>query len=189
MNFIESLNENIQNIKTLISDSELQSRIESAIKILTENVLQENPILICGNGGSAADAEHITGELVGRFLKERKAINAISLNSNSAAITAWSNDYEYESVFERQVEAHGKNGGVVFLISTSGNSENTLRAAKKAKEMKLKVISLTGESGGRLKDFSDVLLNVPSTKTPRIQEMHILIYHYICEEIEKRYAG
>ncbi|MCX7999013.1 MAG: SIS domain-containing protein, partial [Leptospiraceae bacterium] len=130
---------------------------------------------------------HITGELVGRFLKERKAIHAISLVSNTAALTAWANDYNYETVFSRQVEAHGKKGGVLWAISTSGNSNNVIHAIQKAKELGLSIIGMTGESGGKMASLCDVLLNVPSKETPRIQEMHIILYHYICEELERRY--
>lgn len=189
MSFYKQLELNLENLKKLMDDTSLQNRIEDAISLIAENIGEEKPLLVCGNGGSSADAEHIVGELVGRFLKERKAIPAICLSSNSAAITAWANDYEYETIFSRQIEAYGKRGGVLFAISTSGNSKNILRAAGVAKEMGIPIIGLTGSGGGELGKVSDLLLDVPSKHTPRIQEMHILIYHYICERLEVTYTG
>ncbi len=126
---------------------------------------------------------HIAGELVGRFLRERKAINCICLTSNSAVITAWSNDYGFESVFARQVEAYGKAGGVLLGISTSGNSENVVRAFRSPAQS-MTTVALTGEGGGKLAALSDILIDVPSRRTPIIQQLHICIYHYICERIE-----
>ncbi len=147
------------------------------------------PLLVCGNGGSASDAMHIAGELVARFLKERKGLNCICLSSNTAMITAWANDYDYDSVFARQVEAYGQGGGVLIAISTSGNSKNVLQAAQKAKAMGLAVIGLTGCGGGKLAPVCDVVLDAPSTFTPMIQQVHVCLYHYLCEQIEARMAG
>lgn len=189
MSILKRIDQVIELLQVLKSSPELEQKIEKGISIILDNIKQEKPLLVCGNGGSASDTEHITGELVGRFLKERKAIHAISLVSNAAAITAWANDYNYETIFARQVEAHGKNGGVLWAISTSGNSKNVIHAIYKAKELGLSVIGMTGESGGQMKNLCDVLLNVPSKETPRIQELHIVLYHYICEEIEKRYSS
>jgi D-sedoheptulose 7-phosphate isomerase len=121
---------------------------------------------------------------VGRFLKERKALNVIALSANSSVITAWSNDYSYESVFARQVEAHGQEGAILWALSTSGNSENVISAAQKAREMGMATIGLTGSGGGRLSECCDVLIDVPSRDTPRIQELHIGIFHFICEQVE-----
>lgn len=187
MSIINRITNVIHLLEVLRSSGELENKIELSIQIIFQAISQEKPVLVCGNGGSASDAEHITGELVGRFLKERKAIHAISLVSNTAAITAWANDYNYETVFSRQVEAHGKQGGVLWAISTSGNSNNVIHAIQKAKELGLSIIGMTGESGGKMASLCDVLLNVPSKETPRIQEMHIILYHYICEELERRY--
>lgn len=189
MNFFYQLEESLKLIELLKSDIELNSRIESAIELILKSVNNELPLLVCGNGGSASDAEHIVGELVGRFLKERKAIPAICLSSNSAAVTAWANDYDYESIFSRQVQAYGKNGGVLLAISTSGNSKNVIMAAEQAKELNIPVISLTGKGGGKLFGLSNILIDVPSSHTPRIQELHIMIYHFICERIEGGYIG
>lgn len=159
-------------------------RVERAIELIAASLRENRPLLICGNGGSASDAAHITGELVGRFLKERRALNAICLSANTAVITAWANDYSYDDVFARQVEAHGNDGGVLFVISTSGNSANVVRAAQAAKRLGLPVIALTGRGGGKLAAHSDVLLDAPSDKTPLIQQVHICLYHYICERVE-----
>ncbi len=189
MSFKTQIEENQKLVSLVVSNNELIDRIEKSIELVLKNINLEKPLLVCGNGGSSADAEHIVGELVGRFLKERRAINAISLSSNSAAITAWSNDYDYSTIFSRQVEAHGKNGGVLFGISTSGNSKNVINAVKKAKELKMDTICLTGEGGGELAKYCDLLIDVPSKKTPRIQEVHIIIYHYICERLEELYKG
>jgi D-sedoheptulose 7-phosphate isomerase len=131
---------------------------------------------------------HITGELVGRFLKERKSLRCICLSDNPATLTAWANDYDYASVFARQVEAYGSRGSVLLAISTSGNSKNVIAAAIKAKEMGMQVVSLTGQGGGQLAAKSDVLLDVPSKSTPFIQQVHICLYHYLCEMIEARMA-
>lgn len=166
--------------------SEIAEASEKAIVWMTEAAGNNAPILVCGNGGSAADAMHITGELVGRFLKERKALNCICLSANPAILTAWSNDYEYETVFSRQVEAHGAAGGVVIGLSTSGNSANVVNAFTEARRAGMKTIGLTGEGGGRMAEHSDALIAVPSKSTPLIQQVHICLYHYLCEQVEAR---
>lgn len=136
----------------------------------------------------ATVAMHIAGELVGRFLLERKAINCICLTSNAAVVTAWSNDYSYETVFARQVEAYGQRGGTLLGISTSGNSANVVRAFETARELGMNTIGLTGQGGGKMAALSTVLIDVPSKSTPIIQQLHITIYHYLCEQIEIRLA-
>ena len=160
-----------------------------AVALCVGAVRQGKSILVCGNGGSASDAMHITGELVGRFLKERKALRCICLADNPATLTAWANDYDYASIFARQVEAYGEVGGVLIGLSTSGNSPNVLQAAQKAKEMKMSVLGLTGQGGGKLAALCDVLLEAPSTRTPLIQQVHICLYHYLCEAIEAHTIG
>ncbi|MBL0125315.1 MAG: D-sedoheptulose 7-phosphate isomerase [Betaproteobacteria bacterium] len=167
-----------------LNEGSLPARIESAISILTGALKVRNPVLVCGNGGSASDAMHISGELVGRFLRERPAYNVLALSVNTSVLTAWSNDYTYETVFSRQVEAHGHAGGVLWGISTSGNSPNVLRALAAAREMGMKTIGLTGAGGGKMAPLCDVLLDVPSRETPRIQEMHVVLYHFMCEQVE-----
>ena len=162
-----------------------QDELDRAIRLCVEAISRDKALLVCGNGGSASDAMHITGELVGRFLKERRALNAICLSSNPSVLTAWSNDYSYDDVFARQVEAHGRHGGVLIGISTSGNSRNVVQAARKAREIGMSVISLTGEGGGALAPVSDVLLAAPSRETPMIQQVHICLYHYLCARVEE----
>lgn len=155
-----------------------------AAQLISDRLRSGKRIFLCGNGGSAADAQHMAAELSGRFLRERKALDAIALNCNSSAITAIGNDYSFEDIFVRQIEAHGRDGDVLIAISTSGNSINILKAVVKAKEMGLATIGLTGDSGGEVGKIADLLIDVPSSSTPRIQEMHLLIEHTICEMIE-----
>lgn len=162
----------------------LPQRVQVAIDLLVDALRARRPVLVCGNGGSSSDAMHIAGELVGRFLRERPAYNVLALSANTSVLTAWSNDYTYETVFSRQVEAHGQAGGLLWGISTSGNSPNVLRAFEAARTMGMKTLGLTGEGGGKMAAMCDVLLDVPSDKTPRIQELHIVLYHFICEQIE-----
>lgn len=145
-------------------------------------------LLTCGNGGSAADAQHITGELVGRFLKERRGLKAICLSADSSILTAWANDYSYDAVFARQVEAYGEPGAVLLGLSTSGNSRNVVAAFEKAREIGMTTIALTGQGGGKLKALSDVLLAVPSASTPLIQQAHVCLYHFLCERVEAAMA-
>jgi D-sedoheptulose 7-phosphate isomerase len=144
------------------------------------------PLLVCGNGGSACDAMHITGELVARFLQERRALKAICLSSNSAVMTAWSNDYSFATAIARQVEAYGERGAVLLGISTSGNSENILAAFERAREMGIVTVALAGEGGGKMAALADCLLAVLSRNTPLIQQVHVCIYHYLCQRIEQR---
>jgi D-sedoheptulose 7-phosphate isomerase len=166
-----------------------EASIKAAIDSCSATLERRLPMLVCGNGGSASDAMHITGELVGRFLKERRALNAICLSSNPAVLTAWSNDYTFDTVFARQVEAYGVEGGVVLGLSTSGNSANVIRAFEAAKGLGMTTIGLTGEGGGRMKALCDHLIAVPSRSTPMIQQAHLCLYHYLCAGIERRLAG
>ena len=165
------------------------SLLADAVDAVAGALGQGRALLVCGNGGSASDAQHITGELVGRFLKERRGLKAICLSSNAAVLTAWSNDYSYDTVFSRQVEAYGEAGGVLLGISTSGNSGNVVAAFEQARAMGMTTIALTGEGGGKLAALSDILLAAPSRHTPLIQQVHICLYHYLCEQVEARLAG
>ncbi|WP_456457005.1 D-sedoheptulose 7-phosphate isomerase [Thermovibrio sp.] len=142
-------------------------------------------LLLCGNGGSAADAQHIAGELVGRFQLERKPLPAVALTTDTSVITAVANDYSFEEVFERQVDALGERGDVLLAISTSGNSENVVRAVKKAREKGLFTVGFLGKDGGTLKTLCHRSLIVKSNSTPRIQEVHITLGHVLCDFIEK----
>ena len=163
-------------------------RMNAVVEVVVQALAAGKPLLVCGNGGSAADAMHITGELVGRFLVERRALKAICLADNPAVLTAWSNDYSYETVFSRQVEAYGEPGAVLLGISTSGNSANVVAAFEKARAMGVITVAMTGEGGGRMAPVSDHLLAVPSRQTPLIQQLHICLYHYLCMAIERRLA-
>lgn len=162
--------------------------MDKATSLCVEALRADKPLLVCGNGGSASDAMHIAGELVARFLKERRGLNVLCLSSNPAMLTAWANDVDYASVFARQVEAHGRQGGVLLAISTSGNSPNVVQACEKAKAMGLSVIGLTGEGGGKMASLCDVLLDAPSKFTPMIQQTHLCLYHYLCEKIEAAFV-
>lgn len=162
--------------------------LAGAVGACTTAFRSGRPMLVCGNGGSAADAMHLTAELVGRFLIRRQALNVICLSSNPALLTAWANDYTYETVFSRQVEAYGEPGAVLVGISTSGNSQNVVKAFEQARAMTMKTISLTGEGGGKLAASSDYLFAVPSSSTPLIQQTHICLYHYLCGAIEEAMA-
>jgi D-sedoheptulose 7-phosphate isomerase len=165
------------------------ARCEEAIEAIVSNLAAGKPLLVCGNGGSASDAMHITGELVGRFLRERRALNCICLSSNPSVLTAWSNDYSYDTVFSRQVEAYGARGGALLGISTSGNSRNVIEAFQTAHGLGMTTIGLTGAGGGGMAAVSDILVDVPSRSTPFIQQLHICLYHYICEMVEERLAS
>tara|TARA_A100001011_G_scaffold381755_1_gene450685 strand:+ start:199 stop:774 length:576 start_codon:yes stop_codon:yes gene_type:complete len=158
--------------------------IHQALTILGKAVQNGSPILVFGNGGSASDAQHIVGELVGNFLRERRPINAICLNSNASVLTAWSNDVNYDEVFSRQVEAFKGQSAVCWGISTSGNSQNVVKGIEKAKSLGMPTITLCGAGGGQLHKLSDVCIKVSSKSTPRIQEMHVIIYHLMCEVLE-----
>ena len=165
-----SFEDQLKGIKScldLINLNEFQGRLDASVSLLVSTLSRDKPVLVCGNGGSAADSQHIAGELVGKFLKERRALNVRSLSVDTSVITAWANDVSYDTVFARQVEAYGEPDAVLWAISTSGNSKNVVLAAKKAKELGMHVIALTGESGGELGLWADVLLAVPSSITPR----------------------
>jgi D-sedoheptulose 7-phosphate isomerase len=162
----------------------LEPRIGAALEILSRVADQRLPLLVCGNGGSAADSQHIAGELVGKFLRERQALNVRALSTDTSVITAWANDVAYDTVFSRQVEAYGAEGGALLAISTSGNSRNVVEAARRARRMGMAVVALTGAGGGALAEHASVLIDVPSRATPRVQEMHMMVYHFICEQVE-----
>jgi D-sedoheptulose 7-phosphate isomerase len=158
--------------------------VEEAIAWCTETVSDGGKILLCGNGGSASDCQHIAAEMTGRFVNDRRPLPAIALTTDTSALTAIANDYGYAQVFSRQLEALANAGDTLIAISTSGNSENVIGAVNLAKSHALRVIGLLGRDGGRLKELCDISIVVPSDSTPRIQEAHILIGHTICEGIE-----
>ncbi|MEA2049114.1 MAG: D-sedoheptulose 7-phosphate isomerase [Campylobacterota bacterium] len=162
----------------------MEKDLEVSSKIIIEALKNGNKILLCGNGGSAADAQHIAAELTGRYKTERKGLPAIALTTDTSALTAIGNDYGYDRVFDRQVEALANSGDVLIGISTSGNSKNVISALSLAKELGCKTVGLSGRDGGLMNDVCDINLVVPSNDTPRIQEMHILFGHTICQCID-----
>lgn len=171
--------------QAVLNDPGFLKKIEQGAEILSDVFRQGGKVLFCGNGGSAADAQHIAAELSGRFYTDRPPLYAEALHVNSSYVTAVANDYGYDHVFSRMVEAAGRRGDVLVAISTSGNSPGILAAAEKARQTGMTVIGMTGATGGKLATACDLLLNVPATDTPRIQEVHILIGHILCEIVEK----
>lgn len=171
-------------ISSTIQKVDLDTIVRTA-KLITNVLSNNNKVLLCGNGGSAADAQHIAAEFVGRFMRERRPLPAIALNTNVSVLTAIGNDYGFEEVFARQVNALGAMGDLLIAISTSGKSPNILRAIEAARRKEIIVVGLTGEDGGTMKDFCDVCIRVPSNVTPRIQEMHIIVGHILCELVEE----
>jgi D-sedoheptulose 7-phosphate isomerase len=180
---IAAFEESARNFQALCQ-TPYPDQVQLAIDLLVERLSAGRKLLLCGNGGSATDAMHICAEFVGRFLLDRKPLAAICLNADQAILTAVANDYGYEYVFARQVEALAKSGDVVWGISTSGNSKNVVGALSAARSLGASTIGLTGESGGNMAQYCDVLLAAPHSETPRIQEIHVVTYHVICEAVE-----
>lgn len=172
-------------VRALSEDQALHAQIETVVDMCVDALKGGNKILFAGNGGSAADAQHWAGELVSRFYYDRPGLPGIALTTDTSILTAIGNDYGYDYVFARQVEALGRRGDVFFAISTSGNSANIVRAIESARERGIKVVGFTGQGGGRMADMCDQCLRMPSTSTPKIQEGHELVGHMICALIEK----
>jgi D-sedoheptulose 7-phosphate isomerase len=168
---------------------ELLSKICSLANRTAEAIKNGRCVFFCGNGGSAADAQHLAAEFVGRFRLERRPLPSMALTTNTSLLTAIANDYGYEQVFSRQVHAFAKPNDILFGISTSGNSPNVVRAMQEARTLGVYTVGLTGRSGGNLKECADVLLNVPSDQTPRIQEAHILLTHIYCDLVERLWVA
>lgn len=160
--------------------------IEQAARLIVQTLQTGGKLLFCGNGGSAADCQHLAAEFVVRYVKNRSALPAIALTTDSSILTAHSNDFGFESIFARQIEALGNSQDCLIAISTSGNSPNIIQAIKSAKTKELKVIVLTGGTGGQLKELADISIIVPSSITARIQEAHILIGHWWCDVVEEQ---
>ncbi|MBR5665695.1 MAG: SIS domain-containing protein [Bacteroidales bacterium] len=180
----QAVAESIATKQRILEDSALMRHLEEASELVAASLRQGGKIHFCGNGGSAADAQHLAAELSGRFYYDRLPLNAEALHCNTSYLTAVGNDYGYEWVFARLLRGTGHAGDVLVGLSTSGNSKNILKAYDVCKEMGIRIISLTGETGGKMKEYSDILLNVPSTDTPRIQESHIMLGHILCEWVE-----
>ncbi|MEZ4910104.1 MAG: D-sedoheptulose 7-phosphate isomerase [Saprospiraceae bacterium] len=178
-------NQSIGVKQMVVNDPDLLEKIDISIQRITSALKAGNKILFCGNGGSAADAQHLSAEFTGRFYLDRKPLPAEALHTNTSYLTAVANDYGYDFVYARLLEGIGKPGDVLVSLSTSGNSKNILFAMEKAKEMGILNIAFTGATGGEMKSLADILINVPSTDTPRIQESHMMIGHTICQIVEK----
>ncbi len=184
-----SIRESIAVKQALLNDGDFLQKIARAASVMVAAFRADGKVLFCGNGGSAADAQHIAAELSGRFYTDRPPLYAEALHVNSSYVTAVANDYGYDEVYARMVQAAGRAGDVLVAFSTSGNSPNVLRAIEVAKKQGMVVVGFTGSSGGKMAALCDVLLNVPSADTPRIQEAHILLGHILCEMVEREMFG
>lgn len=178
------INESIKVKQMLLGDVNLIAQIDTVVKVITTAFQNGNSVYFAGNGGSAADAQHLAAEFSGRFYKDRKALPSEALHCNTSYLTAVANDYSYEVIYARLIDGITKPGDVLVGISTSGNSGNIVKAFEMAKTKQVVTIGFTGDKGGKMKEISDYLINVPSNDTPRIQESHILIGHIICELVE-----
>lgn len=175
-------------VKTAVSESQtILNAIQSSVDMITHAFKSGNRIYFCGNGGSAADAQHLAAEFSGRFYKDRPALPAEALHANSSYLTAVANDYGYDKVYARLIEGIAQTGDILIGLSTSGNSENIIQAFQVAKSKSVKTIGFTGDTGGKMKLLSDIWIPVPSSDTPRIQESHIMIGHIICQLVEENY--
>lgn len=181
---IRSIEDSIRTKQQILSDKEMPSTIQAVVNVMIKALQSGHRILWCGNGGSAADAQHLAAELSGRFYYDRPPLNSEALHCNTSYMTAVANDYGYDLIYSRMIDGACRPGDVLVGISTSGNSKNILNAFIKAKELGVITVAMTGESGGEMKAYADYLLNVPSNDTPRIQESHIMIGHILCEMVE-----
>lgn len=184
MRIIESIRESIEVKQKLLTDSFLISEIRKIAVACTNAFSRGNKILLCGNGGSAADAQHLAAELSGRFYFDRPPLPAEALHVNTSFLTAVANDYSFDEVYARLLRGTGREGDVLIGLSTSGNSKNVIRAFETAREMHIITVGFTGETGGNMAALCDFLINIPSRDTPRIQESHILVGHIICDMVE-----
>jgi len=184
----ERLRESIEVKRAILANDDSLELIHEAALACIRVLKSGGKIILFGNGGSAADAQHIAAELIGRYLQDRRALAAITLTVNASSLTAIANDYTYEEVFSRQIEALGCKGDLAIGISTSGNSKNVIRALLAAKKKGLVTVGMTGSTGGKLRDETDYCLCIPSEQTPRIQEAHIAVGHILCEIIEEHFS-
>jgi len=186
---LEKIRASISVKQLLLEDQDYLEAVSKAGRLMSESLAQGGQIFFCGNGGSAADAQHLAAELTGRFIRERRPLAGIGLTTNTSALTAIANDYSYDEVFSRQIEGLSRTGDVVVGISTSGNSPNVLRAMEVARRLGLGTVALTGKTGGKLAANSECCICIPSSETPRIQEAHILTGHILMEIIEAELFG
>jgi D-sedoheptulose 7-phosphate isomerase len=177
--------ESIRVKQEILNNPEMIEKCEAIAAAVADAFRKDKKVLFCGNGGSAADAQHLAAEFSGRFYFDREPLDAEALHVNTSYVTAVGNDYSYDEIYSRVTKAKGRPGDFIFGISTSGNSKNVIRAFEVARERGMIVVAMTGATGGKMKDHADFLLNVPSTDTPRIQESHILLGHIICELVEE----
>jgi|SRR5215471_19348399 len=184
----ERVLESIEVKRAILTDDRLMNLVHQATATCIQALQCGGKLIFFGNGGSAADAQHLAAELTGKYLRERKALPALALTVNASCLTAIGNDYSYDQVFSRQIEGLGRKGDVSVAISTSGNSANVIAASRTARRMGLTTIGMTGKSGGNLCSETDICLCIPSDQTPRIQEAHILLGHILCEIIEANFA-
>lgn len=180
----QRIQESVDTKNKILNDSSLLNNIESIAQIIIEKIKGGGSVYFCGNGGSAADAQHLAAELSGRFYFDRAPLSADALHCNTSFLTAVANDYSYDVIYARLIDGIGRKGDVLIGLSTSGNSKNIIKAFEKAKDMGIYTIALTGNTGGAMKNIADQCICVPSGDTPRIQESHIMIGHIICEIIE-----
>lgn len=180
----EAINASIEVKRAIFDNDKLIEAINTAAEVMINTLRNDGKVLFCGNGGSAADAQHLAAELSGRFYYDRPPLYAEALHVNTSYLTAVANDYSYDDIYARSIKSKGRKGDVLVGISTSGNSENIIRAMKEAKARGMITVAMTGNGGGKMKDYCDYLLNMPSSSTPRIQEAHILVGHILCEIIE-----
>jgi D-sedoheptulose 7-phosphate isomerase len=186
MNTIQQIiNGSISVKQQIVDDEQLISVVEQVVAVVTEAFKKGNKVLFCGNGGSAADAQHLAAEFSGRFYKDREALPSEALHCNTSYLTAVANDYSYDAIYSRIIDGIGKQGDILIGLSTSGNSGNIVKAFESARNKGMITVGLTGTTGGVMKAWSDHLINVPSTDTPRIQESHIMIGHIICQLVEE----
>lgn len=180
------IKKSIKTKEEILSSDNILKAVESAVKIIVEAYRNEKKVLFAGNGGSAADAQHLAAELVSKFNLDRPALNAIALTTNTSILTAVGNDYSHEYVFPRQIQAYGSNGDIFVAISTSGNSKNIIKSIEEAKNRGLRVIGLTGKNPCLMDSLVDCIIKVPSVETPIIQEAHIMLGHIICALVEEK---
>jgi D-sedoheptulose 7-phosphate isomerase len=180
----DRIKQSIEVKQKILATPALLDEIKDVAQTCTESLCQGNKVYFCGNGGSAADAQHLAAELSGRYLYDRPPLPAEALHVNTSYLTAVANDYSFDEVYARLLRGIGHSGDVLVALSTSGNSKNIIRAIEVAQEIGMIVVGLTGATGGKMKNICDFLINVPSTETPRIQESHILVGHILCEMIE-----
>jgi D-sedoheptulose 7-phosphate isomerase len=184
---VQILEASITTKQQIITNEKLLHTIEACVNLITTAFQNGNKLLFCGNGGSAADAQHLAAEFSGRFYKDRDALPAEALHCNSSYLTAVANDYSYDVIYSRLIKGIGSKGDIVIGLSTSGNSKNIVAAFEEAKNKEMLTIGFTGSTGGNMVACSDYLINVPSNDTPRIQESHITVGHIICELVEEKY--